>query len=54
MQEAYKALRRERDELAVQLAQIEAFEPGITAKARVWVVRVDRAPTPAIMPSSRS
>src|SRR5690348_5943170 len=40
LQEAYLAVRAERDELAVQLAQIEAYQPGITAKARAWVERV--------------
>jgi len=42
--EAYAALRRERDELAVQLAQIEAYQPGITEKARAWVGQIDRTP----------
>ena len=41
LMEAYAALRRERDELAVQLAQIEAYQPGITAKAQAWVEQVD-------------
>jgi hypothetical protein len=40
--EAYAALRRERDELAVQLAQIEAYQPGI-ADAKKRVARVDGA-----------
>ncbi len=44
LREAYLAVRRERDELAVLLAQIEAYEPGIAAKAKVWVDRVDRVP----------
>jgi hypothetical protein len=39
--EAYAALRRERDELAVVLAQIEAYQPGIADKARAWVEQVD-------------
>ncbi|MFL5287161.1 MAG: hypothetical protein ACJ8AW_40885 [Rhodopila sp.] len=39
--EAYAALRQERDDLAVQLAQIEAYQPGIAAKARAWVEQVD-------------
>jgi len=34
LQEAYLAVRAERDALAVQLAQIEAFEPGSAAKAK--------------------
>jgi hypothetical protein len=42
--EAYAALKRERDELAVQLAQIEAYQPGIADKARAWVEQVDAAP----------
>src|SRR4051794_2441707 len=39
--EAYAALRQERDELAVVLAQIEAYQPGIADKARAWVEQVD-------------
>src|SRR5690242_7204369 len=42
--QAYVALRRERDELAMKLAQIEAYEPGIAAKARAWVEQLDAAP----------
>jgi hypothetical protein len=42
--EAYATLRRERDELAERLAQIEAFQPGIAAKAKAWVEQVDRPP----------
>ncbi|MFL5282965.1 MAG: hypothetical protein ACJ8AW_18730 [Rhodopila sp.] len=42
--EVFLALKQERDELAVQLAQIEAYQPGITAKAQAWVEQVDRAP----------
>jgi uncharacterized membrane-anchored protein len=38
------ALRRERDELAVVLAQIEAYQPGIADKARAWVDQIDRTP----------
>jgi hypothetical protein len=38
------AVKQERDELAVQLAQIEAYQPGIAAKARAWVEQIDRAP----------
>jgi hypothetical protein len=33
-----------RVELAETLAQIEAYQPGIAAKARAWVERVDRTP----------
>jgi hypothetical protein len=42
--EAFLALRRECDELAVLLAQIEAYQPGIAAKARAWVEQVDTTP----------
>src|SRR4051794_16125572 len=42
--EAYAALRRERDELAVQLAQIEVYQPGIADKAQAWMEQVDVAP----------
>jgi hypothetical protein len=38
----YVALRAERDELAVKLRQIEAFAPGVAAKAAAWVAQVDR------------
>jgi len=41
---AYASLRRERDELVVQLAQIEAYQPGIAAKAADWIKRIDRTP----------
>jgi hypothetical protein len=34
LREAYTALKRERDELAERLAQIEAFQPGIADAAR--------------------
>jgi hypothetical protein len=34
LREAYLALRRERDELAERLVQIEAYQPGVTAKAK--------------------
>jgi len=37
-------VKAERDELAVLLVQIEAYEPGITAKAKAWVEQVDRMP----------
>jgi hypothetical protein len=40
--EAYLAVRRERDELAVLLRQIEAYGPGTAAKAKVWVEQADR------------
>jgi hypothetical protein len=43
LREAYLAVRRERDELAERLAQIEAYQPGITDAAKVWVAQVDRA-----------
>src|SRR5689334_18707928 len=36
------ALEQERAELAERLAAIEAYQPGITEKARAWVERVDR------------
>jgi len=42
--EAYAALRWERDELAVVLAQIEAYQPGIADKAKAWMEQVDRMP----------
>src|SRR4051812_28090063 len=42
--EAYAALRRKRDELAMQLAQIEAYQPGIADKAKAWVEQDDRMP----------
>jgi hypothetical protein len=44
LREAYVAVRRECDELAVLLAQIKAYEPEITAKAKAWVKQVDRVP----------
>jgi hypothetical protein len=37
------ALKRERDELAEPLAQIEAYQSGITAMAKAWVTQVDSA-----------
>ena len=37
-------MRAERDELAVNLAQIEAYQPGTTEKAKAWTEQVDRAP----------
>jgi hypothetical protein len=42
--QAFRALRQERDELAMTLAQIEAYQPGVAAKARAWVEQVDAAP----------
>jgi hypothetical protein len=42
--QAFRALRQECDELAMTLAQIEAYQPGIAAKARAWVEQVDAAP----------
>jgi hypothetical protein len=42
LREAYVAVRRERDELAERLAAIEAYQPGITEKAKAWVAEVDR------------
>jgi hypothetical protein len=42
--EAFLAVKQERDELAVQLAQIEAYQPGIAAKAKAWVEQIDRTP----------
>ena len=44
LREAYLAMKQERDELAMQLAQIEAYQPGIAAKARAWVEQVDSMP----------
>ena len=44
LREAYLAVRAEHDELAVTLAQIEAYQPGIAAKARAWVEQVDTTP----------
>jgi hypothetical protein len=44
LREAFLALRRERNELALTLAQIEAYQPGIAAKARAWVEQVDGTP----------
>jgi len=44
LQEAYAALKQERDKLAERLAVIEAFQPGITERARTWVEQVDAAP----------
>jgi hypothetical protein len=40
--EAFVTVRQERDELAVQLAQIEAYQPGIADKAQTWVEQIDR------------
>jgi hypothetical protein len=44
LREAYLAVRKERNELAMTLAQIEAYQPGIAVKARTWVEQVDGAP----------
>jgi hypothetical protein len=44
MREAYLAVRQERDELAVVLRKIEAYQSGTAAKARAWVEQVDRMP----------
>jgi hypothetical protein len=37
------ALRKERDDLAESLAQVEAYQPGIRGVARAWVASIDRA-----------
>jgi hypothetical protein len=42
--EAYTALRQKRDELAVLLVQIEAYQPGTTAKAKAWIAQIDAPP----------
>jgi len=42
--DAVAAPKRERDELAERLAQIEAYQPGIAAKARAWVAEIDKPP----------
>ena len=44
LREAYLAVRKERNELAMTLTQIEAYQPGIAVKARTWVEQVDGAP----------
>jgi hypothetical protein len=36
------ALRKERDDLAESLAQIEAYQPGILNVAKAWVASIDR------------
>ena len=36
-------LRKERDDLAESLAQIEAYQPGILNVAKAWVASIDRA-----------
>ena len=38
------ALKRERDALAERLARVEAYQPGITMKAKTWVEQVDAPP----------
>jgi hypothetical protein len=52
LREAYLALKQERDEMAMTLAQIEAYEPGIAAKARAWVEQIDRTPRRRGLPPS--
>jgi hypothetical protein len=41
---ALMALKQERDELAVQLKRIEAYQPGIREKAQACIAQVDRMP----------
>jgi hypothetical protein len=36
------ALRKERDDLAESLAQIEAYQPGILNVAKAWLAAIDR------------
>src|SRR3954469_12274140 len=36
------ALRKERDDLAESLAQIEAYQPGILNVAKAWVASIER------------
>jgi hypothetical protein len=36
------ALRKERDDLAESLAQIEAYQPGILGVAKAWLASIDR------------
>ena len=36
------ALRKERDDLAESLAQIEAYQPGILNVAKAWLASIDR------------
>src|SRR4051794_30736207 len=43
-QDAVAALRQKRDDLAERLAQIEAYDPTIEAKAAAWIARVDAPP----------
>jgi len=52
LREAFLAVKQERDELAVQLAQIEAYRLGVTAKARAWVEQIDRTPRRRGLPPS--
>ena len=52
LREAYLALKQERDEIAMTLAQIAAYEPGIAAKARAWVEQIDRTPRRRGLPPS--
>jgi BMFP domain-containing protein YqiC len=37
----FAALKQECDELAERLAQIEAYQPGITEAAKGWVAQID-------------
>jgi hypothetical protein len=37
------ALRKERDDLAESLAQVEAYQPGILNVAKAWVASIERA-----------
>jgi hypothetical protein len=41
LRQAFVAMKLERDELAVQLAQVEAYQPGIAAKVWAWIAQVD-------------
>jgi hypothetical protein len=44
LRDAVAALKRERDDLAERLAMIEAYDPGIEAKAQAWIAQVDAPP----------
>jgi uncharacterized coiled-coil protein SlyX len=37
------ALRKERDDLAESLAQVEAYQPGILNVAKAWLASIERA-----------
>jgi hypothetical protein len=39
----FAALKQDCDALAETLAQIEAYQPGITDAAKAWLARIDRA-----------